>query len=325
MAARDISVIGPLNIDLIISGEGPPSWEAIPTWDGPAAMELTAAGSVGYTVQNLARLGLSVAVCSCLPDDPLGGFVADTLRRAGVDTGLVRQIPDTVIGIGAYMLLFGSRKRPLAYRLPTHDFWPYHLRDDERAALLDARLLHCGGYLHAQAAWHGDLVGLFREARQRGLLTSLDPQFPLWAMQPPWLPALADLLPHVEILFCDDGEARSITGHEALDDCGAHLLDTGPGAVIIKRGDQGSRVYQRGAPPIAQAAITLGPFVDSIGAGDTFDAGYLYGRLNGWPPSECALFAAIAAGFTVTGSGGSAAMPGVERVLEQMDRWRGRG
>lgn len=325
MAARDVSVIGPLNIDLIISGEGPPNWEATPTWDGPAAMELTAAGSVGYTVQNLARLGLSVAVCSCLPDDPLGGFVADTLRRAGVDTGLVRQIPDTVIGIGAYMLLFGSRKRPLAYRLPTHDFWPYHLRDDERAALLDARLLHCGGYLHAQAAWHGDLVGLFREARQRGLLTALDPQFPLWAMQPPWLPVLDDLLPHVAILFCDDGEARSLTGRETLDDCGAHLLDTGPETVIIKRGDQGSRVYQRGADPIAQAAITLGPFVDSIGAGDTFDAGYLYGRLNGWPADECALFAAIAAGFTVTASGGSAAMPGVERVLEQMDRWRGRG
>lgn len=321
MAARDISVVGPLNIDLIMSGHGPPSWESIPTWDGPVAMEMTAAGSVGYTVQNLARLGLSVVVCSCLPDDPLGSFVVDTLRRTGVDTSLVHRIPDTVIGIGAYMLLFGSRKRPLAYRLPTHDFWPYQFSADERTALLDARLLHCGGYLHAQAAWHGDLIGLFREAHQRGLPTALDPQFPLWEMPSPWLPALSDLLPYVDILFCDEGEARSITGHQTLDDCGVHLLDSGPETVVIKRGDQGSRVYQRGTPPIAQAAITLGPFVDSIGAGDTFDAGYLYGRLNDWPPEECALFAAIAAGFTVTGSGGSAAMPGVERILEQMDRW----
>ena len=286
---------------------------------------MTAAGSVGYTVQNLARFGLSVMVCSCLPDDPLGSFVVDTLRHAGADTSLVHRIPGTVIGIGVYMLMFGSRKRPLAYRLPTHDFWPYQLSPDERAALLDARVLHCGGYLHAQAAWHGDLVGLFREAHQRGLLTALDPQFPLWEMPSPWLPALADLLPFVTVLFCDEGEARSISGYQALDDCGAHLLDSGPETVVIKCGDQGSRVYQHGAAPIVQAAITLGPFVDSIGAGDTFDAGYLYGRLNGWAPEDCALCAAIAAGFTVTGSGGSAAMPSVDRILEQMDRWRKRG
>ena len=44
---RDVSVVGPLNIDLLVRGDGPLNWEAVPTWDGPADMELAAAGSVG--------------------------------------------------------------------------------------------------------------------------------------------------------------------------------------------------------------------------------------------------------------------------------------
>src|SRR5215211_2543981 len=93
---RDVSVIGPLNIDLVIKGDGPANWDALPDWDGLAYMEMTAAGAVGYTVQNLARLGLSVAVSSCLPDDSLGMFVADTLHRAGVDTASLQQVAGTL-------------------------------------------------------------------------------------------------------------------------------------------------------------------------------------------------------------------------------------
>ncbi len=314
----DVSVVGPLNIDLIMSGEGPPDWNSIPTWDGPAAMEMTAAGSIGYTVQNLASLGASVTVSSCLSDDPLGKFVVDTLVATGVDTSLVRMIPDTQIAIGVYMLLFGSRKRPLAYRMPTHDQWQLAFTAEERARLLDARALHCGGYLHYREAWHGALVDLYREARARGLMTTLDPQFPLSPMPTPWMPALDDLLPHVQLFLCDEHEARGITGAEHLEDCGARLLVAGAETVIIKRGDQGALIFTGDGAVRAQPAVMLGTFVDSIGAGDAFDAGCIYGLLQGWDMAKCARFAAITAGFSVTGVGGSKTMPGLARILAEM-------
>lgn len=315
---NDISVIGPLNIDLIMSGDGPPNWDAIAAWDGPAAMEMTAAGSIGYTAQNLARLGLSVGVSACLSDDPLGTFIVETLRAAGVNTSLVRMIPDTQVAIGVYMLLFGSRKRPLAYRMPTHDQWQLAFTTDEHARLLDARALHCGGYLHFREAWHGALVDLYREARARGLLTAVDPQFPLVALDPPWLPALDDLLPHVDLLLCDEREARGITGLERLEDCGARLREAGAKTVVVKRGEQGALIFTPDGATLTQPAVTLGAFVDSIGAGDAFDAGYLYGMLQGWQAARCAQFAAIAAGFSVTGIGGSTMMPGAARILAEM-------
>jgi sugar/nucleoside kinase (ribokinase family) len=317
---RDVSVVGPLNIDLLIYGDGPPDWESIPTWDGPAAMEMTAAGSVGYTVRDLARLGLSVTVSSSVPDDPLGAFIIDSLRRDGVDASDVKLVANTLGGIGVYMLLFGSRKRPLSYRLPTHEFWPLSYTEAQIENLLDTRLLHNGGYLHAKDNWHGATVELFKAAKARGVITTMDPQFPLFAMPVPWMSALEDVLPYVDVLLCDDGEARHITGQDDLINAAERLLDAGPRVVVIKQGANGSTVYQAGWQH-HQPAIVLGELVDSIGAGDAYDAAFLLATLEGWPLEKRTLFATIAAGFTVTGAGGSQTMPNRQRIEKELARF----
>jgi 2-dehydro-3-deoxygluconokinase len=314
---KDVSVVGPLNIDLLVIGSGPQDWETIPTWDGPATIEMAAAGSVGYTIQGLARFGLSVQVSSALPDDPLGAFILDALQRAGIDTALVQKTSGSDVGIAVYMLLFGSRKRPLAYRLPTHELWPSHFSSQEAERLLDARLLHSGGYLHYQQAWHGDMRDLFKAARQRGLATSMDPQFPLFALEQPWIVALEDVLPYVDLLFCDETEAQKITDQHDLDHAARTLLDTGIQTLIIKQGLEGSTLYQ-GNWQHHQAAVVLGELVDSIGAGDVFDAGVLYGWLQHWPWERCLLFASVAAGFTATGIGGVQTLPDLPVILAEL-------
>lgn len=319
--AYDASVVGPLNIDLLIVGEGPRNWEAIPTWDGPADMEMTAAGSVGYAVSDMARLGLKVQVSSCVPDDPLGAFIVDALRRDGVDTSGVQLVPNTLAGIGVYMLLFGSRKRPLVYRLPTHEPWPQQYSPDAAEKLLDARLLHIGGYLHFKSAWHGVTVELFRQAKAQGLITSMDSQFPLFAMEPPWMTAMQDILPYVDILLCDDHEARNMTARESLAEAAHVLLDAGPDLVIVKQGAEGSTLFRQGWQH-HQPAIRLGEVVDTIGAGDAYGAAFLLGTLEGWPLEQRALFASTAAGFTVTGVGGSQTFPSRARIEETMAAYR---
>jgi sugar/nucleoside kinase (ribokinase family) len=314
---RDITVIGPLNIDLLIVGEGPPDWESLPNWDGPATMQMTAAGSVGYHASDLARLGLHVAVSSCVPDDPLGAFIVDALNRDGVDTQEILMVPDTEGGIGVYMLLFGSRKRPLVYRLPSHEPWPQAYTPEAIDHLLDARILHTGGYLHFKRAWSGVTTEVFQEAKRRGLTTAMDPQFPLFAMDPPWMTPLEDILPYIDILLCDETEARNLTALDDLDACAQTLREAGPEIVVIKQGDQGATVYREGwrhhQPPFAP-----GELVDSIGAGDAFDAGFLLGTLEGWSLERRARFASVAAGFTITGVGGTETFPTRSRVEKAM-------
>jgi sugar/nucleoside kinase (ribokinase family) len=318
---RDVSVIGPLNVDLLINGSGPPDWESITTWDGPAAMQMTAAGSVGYTVQDMAHLGLRVSVCGCVPDDALGAFIMENLKRAGVEVGEVRMQSGTLAGIGVYMLLFGSRKRPLAYRLPTHEPWPLSFAPQEVDDLLSARLLHNGGYLHFKQMFHGETIELFREARERGVITSLDSQFPLHVMPVPWLPAMEDILPYVDLLFCDEYEACSLTGTEQPEEAAEQLMPSGIETLVIKRGAEGSDVFTQNEH-FHQPAIRLGELVDSIGAGDAYDAAFIYSILQGWPMERSALFASLAAGKTVTGVGGTDSMPTadeIEGLIKSMD------
>lgn len=305
---RDVSVVGPLNVDLLIIGEAPSSLEELTRWEGPADIQMTAAGSVGYLVQDLARLGLDVGLVSCLPDDQLGAFQLDALRHAGVHVDRVRLVPGTIGTVVAYVLLFGSRKRPLVYRLGAHDPWPLTFDSADLDYLLDARLLHCGGYLHFDSVYHGATTDVFRQAKAHGLTTSIDTQFPAKPLARPWLTAVADILPYVDVLFVDEREARSLTDREDLAEAAAMLRDAGPATVVVKQGSEGASVFAAEAA-FHEPAVQVAPLVDSIGAGDAFDAAFLLGLLEGWPLERIARFAAVTAGFTVGGVGGSAAMP----------------
>jgi sugar/nucleoside kinase (ribokinase family) len=318
---RDITVVGPLNIDLLIVGEGPDKLDTLPTWDGPADMEMTAAGSVGYNASDLAKLGLDVMVCSCVPDDPLGSFIIEALSRDGVDTSEIQVVANSLTGIGVYMLLFGNRKRPLIYRLPNHKPWPQSFTPDKINKLLNSKMLHCGGYLHFKDVWHGVTIEIFQEAQKRGLITALDPQFPLFTMEAPWLIQMKDIIQYVDILFCDETEARKMTALENLDDCAQKLLSAGPEVVIVKQGANGATVYKQGWK-YHQPSIKPEKLVDSIGAGDAFDAGFLFATLQDWPLEKRTLFASIAAGYTISGVGGSNSFPTRNLIEKKMEKYR---
>jgi 2-dehydro-3-deoxygluconokinase len=172
--------------------------------------------------------------------------------------------------------------------------------------------------------WHGPTVELFQEAKRRGLATALDPQFPLFDLQTPWNDAMQDLLPFIDLLLCDEHEARQTTGEANLDNAATIFLQSGPRTVVIKQGAQGSSVYRAGFT-FHQDAIHLGELVDTIGAGDAFDADFIFGLLQGWPLERCAFFASIAAGKTVTGAGGSQTMPTAGQVEEIIKRIKEKG
>ena len=146
----------------------------------------------------------------------------------------------------------------------------------------------------------------------------LDPQFPLFGWDDPWMSALDDALASTDILLCDEHEAERITHIASLGDAAQALRGAGPDLVVIKQGAEGATAYPRGEAPIHQPAIKLGDVVDTIGAGDAFDASMTLGLLRNWPIDRCLRFACVAAGMTVTGIGGSATMPTLDEVLEIM-------
>jgi 2-dehydro-3-deoxygluconokinase len=318
--ALDVALVGPLNVDLLITGSAPTDFDALTQWAGPSHVMLCAAGSAGYLAQDLAKLGLQTGIVSTLADDVFGDAIQRIVAEAGVNVSRVSREPDTLSGIGIYMLLFGSKKRPLTYRLPTHKPWPIKFSRADADYILSARHLHCAGYLHFPDMWSNEMAALFRSAKARGLTTSLDPQFVLFPVDVPWLEPLVDLLKVTDVLMLDEDEARQIVQSTDLSEAAAQLHAAGPATVVIKCGAQGALV-QAGARFFAQPAIAVpeDDIVESIGAGDAFDAGFIVGHLAGWPIERIVRFATAAAASTLRGSGGTdglASRPELERALE---------
>jgi len=112
------------------------------------------------------------------------------------------------------------------------------------------------------------------------------------------------LLPYVDLLLPNEGEACRITRKDTLDEALNELGRRVP-FIAVKRGSRGS-VVRVGGETFAVGGVAVNP-VDTIGAGDSFNAGFLFGWLNGWPPNECAYAGNVTGALSTLGVGGTEA------------------
>lgn len=297
----DILVLGELNADLILRGDVEPAWGQTEKLIDDAA--LTLGSSSAIFAAGAARLGLDVVFAGVVGDDLLGHFCRAELAARGVDTAGVVVDPRQCTGMTVILQRPDDRAMltfPGAIAALTCEQVP--------AALLDAaRHIHVGSY-YLQSALQPDLPALFARARQRGATTSLDTN---WDPSERWA-GLAALLQEVDILLPNEAEACGIartpdwrSGLEAL----AAVVPV----VALKRGADGAAAAR--CEERADVAAPAVDVVDAVGAGDSFDAGFVYGMLQGWP-LERALRLAVACGALSTrAAGGTAAQPSLEEAL----------
>jgi len=319
---NDVGLIGPLNVDLLIRGLAPARLEEIIEWSGPSMVTLCAAGSAGYIAQDLTRFGLRTSLFSTLADDLFGDAILRILTERGLNCQAIDRQLHSLSGIGIYMLLFGSKKRPLTYRMPTHLPWPKPFPKAQKEFLLeDHRHVHCAGYLHFPDMWSGEMASLFKDAKAKGISTSLDPQFVLFSVSTPWMEPLRELLQFTDYLFLDETEACTIALQKDIWAAVKTFQSLDPVVTVIKRGGLGSILIQREKIyDLPAARVPEDEIIDSIGAGDAFDTGMVYGLLQGWEAERSQQFATHAAASTLKGSGGTETLATVQELTEEMNR-----
>jgi sugar/nucleoside kinase (ribokinase family) len=229
--------------------------------------------------------------------------------------------PDSQSGIGIYLLLFGNKKRPLTYRYPRHVPWPNPLGQADLGYVLSGRHIHSSGYLHYPEMWNDDLAKVYRAAQSRGLTTSFDPQSMLSSCEGDWMDPVREILKHTDLLLVDAHEAACLTGSEDMVTAALVLQQAGPPQVVIKSGAQGTLVCLQ-ERFIQQPAVWVpeDEIVDSVGAGDAFDAAFVAAFLWGWPAERGTKFAALAAASSLRGAGAVASLATraeLERALDQ--------
>jgi sugar/nucleoside kinase (ribokinase family) len=294
----DLLFVGDCNPDLVLrGGDVKPAFGQIERLVDEA--ELTVGGSAAIAACGAARLGLETALASIVGDDPLGRFMLDALTDRGVDVSGVVVRPAARTGV-TVVLVRGSDRAMLTAPGTISELTP---------DLVDRRLLRAARHVHVSSYFLHDglrpgLAGLFHEARQAGASTSLDPN---WDPSEDWDRGLLDLLDETAILFVNAEEAKRIARVGDVEEAAAALSRDGTVVVVVKLGAEGAFALA-GDRVIRSRAVAVDE-VDAVGAGDSFDAGFLAGHLAGQPLEETLQLATACGALSMRAAGGTAAQP----------------
>lgn len=309
MSGFDILVLGDANPDLVLSGE-----TVVPAFGQAERLvdeaRLVIGGSGAIFACGAAKLGLRVAFAGVVGDDMFGRYMCDELRAHDIDTSAVAVLPERSTGVT--VVLSGRQDRAMLTFPGTIG--------DLRRSVIDAGLLSRTRHVHVssyflQRALVPELPDLFREAREGDATTSLDPN---WDPSGTWDGGLLALLPEIDVFLPNEVEALSLARISVMDGAIARLRSSGVGTVVVKTAAQGS-VGAQASDLIAVPALPT-QVVDSTGAGDSFDAGFLAGFLAGQPLRRCLEIGNACGALSTREIGGTSAQPTLAEGLEAIER-----
>ncbi|WP_020528237.1 carbohydrate kinase family protein [Flexithrix dorotheae] len=301
----DVIVVGELNVDLILN-----SIQGFPVVGKEIIaknMDLTLGSSSAIFASNISKLGAKTAIIGKVGKDLFGKLIISSLQESGVDVSLI--IEDAFLTTGATVVLNVDEDRANL----THPGAMDHLvfEDIGIEQLQRARHLHLSS-VFLQNGLQKDVGRLFKLAKQLGLTTSFDMQ---WDPNEKWELDLPGILPHVDIFLPNQTELLLATKSTLLEEA-IEKVKKWCKVLVIKRGRKGSLVFYNGKsrdmPPFLNEKV-----VDSIGAGDSFNAGFVWKYINQSPVEECQRFGNLTGAVSTTYPGGTTAFKNME-VFKQI-------
>ncbi len=297
----EIVVVGDINADLIFTGL--PSLPAYRELKHAKDMKLTMGGSSSIFACNIARLGVETGFIGKVGKDHLGAFLIDTLNSAAVDTSRMVRTAGLPTGICVSMS-FPQDYAMVSYPGIRESF---QLNEIDREYIRQARHLHLSGF-YLQPGLQPGCVELFRQAKSAGLTTSLDPDHDPHEL---WNGGIQELLDYVDIFLPNEVEAARIAKTEKLAMAMKFFARSG-GTTVIKQGARGVSLV-RGKDVLSVPPFPIAP-VDTTGAGDSFNAGFIFQYLRGAPLQKCLAWGNACGALSTRALGGIDAFPTISEV-----------
>jgi sugar/nucleoside kinase (ribokinase family) len=301
----DVVVVGELNPDLILSGDVVPEFGQVEKLIDKAVLAIGSSSAIFAC--GAAKLGLKVAFIGKVGRDLFGQYMRQALQGYGIDIQGVIEDKDIPTGISVIFVKGGDRAIltfPGAIRLLKYG-------EINQDILRVSRHLHVGSYF-IQEQLRPDLPKLFDRAHAWGLTISFDTNYD---PKGEWDGGVVKLLEKADILLPNERECSAIAEKANL---GTYLQDfTRKGKLLgVKQGEKGALLFV-GEQEYRIEALKIN-VIDTVGAGDSFDAGFVYGFLAGWEPRRILQFANRCAGLSTRKAGGTAAQATLEEVLSDI-------
>lgn len=292
----DVVVVGELNADLILSGISEPRFNQVETLVEDAVLALGSSSAIFAC--GAARLGLKVAFIGKVGRDPLGRFVIDQLDQRHVDTSMIIQDGSIKTGISV-ILNCGIDRAILTY---SGSIGALRFKEIDMSGFTQARHFHLGGYFLLEKI-RPDLPSLFKIARKNGLTTSMDTNYD---PAEEWNGGVNSIFRVVDIFFPNEKEICAITGKNDPIAAAQELTAKIP-LIALKMGEQGGKAIN--STEIAASPILPVKVVDTVGAGDSFDAGFIFAFLKGMTLQQSIHLACVCGSLSTRAAGGIAGQP----------------
>jgi sugar/nucleoside kinase (ribokinase family) len=320
-AGRDIDVlvVGEINPDVVVHDRDP-----IPIFNEVErvvqSIRLTIGSSSAIFACGAARLELSVAFFGVVGDDPFGRFMLDAMRERGVDVSAC--VVDSSRSTGATVVLTSGRDRAILTEIGA--IGAMDVATIPETLLSRAGHIHSGGF-YLQEASREHLPGFFEAARAGGISTSFDTN---WDPTERWDGGVGRMIAACDVFFPNAAEAQRIARLDDVEDAARALArmgaqgrtDGGP-IVAVKLGAGGALACRAHGPLVRTSAMPVDA-IDTTGAGDSFNAGFLSAWLGDAELEECLRWGAVCGAASTRRLGGVDAQPTLPEVQAAVASWR---
>lgn len=298
----DVLVIGEINLDFILRGE-----DVAPEFGQKEKLVadslLTLGSSSAIFACQAARLGLRTAFVGVVGADPLGELALRDLGACGVDTHACLADPSLKTGVSVILVRPDADRAILTF---PGSIGALRAEQIDRALFARARHLHIASYFLLEAL-RPDLSPLLAAAKREGMTVSLDTN---WDPEERW--EIGDLFAACDVFLPNEAELLAITRQSQVEAALAALQDRVQ-VIAVKRGARGAMAIRgtlRAECPARPVRV-----VDTVGAGDSFDAGFVYGYLRGWTLADTLRLACACGSLSTRGMGGTTHQATLEEAL----------
>lgn len=303
----DLVVVGDINADLVLRGNVEPVFGQVEKLIEDASLLI--GGSACIFACGAARLGLRVALAGRIGDDFFGRMMIDALAARGVDVGWVQVDPQIKTGL---TLIF-SRQSDRAILTFPGSIPTLRIGDINSALIQQSRHLHLSSY-YLLDELRLNVPSLFKLAHSFGLTTSLDTNYDPKEL---WSEGIVETLRNTDVFLPNETElksiARSISGSRGVKES-LEILGTYAPVIVLKRGADGGLVWSQGEV-VKEPSVPVN-LVDTTGAGDSFDAGFIFGYLAEWDLKKTLKLACACGSLSTREPGGTAGQPTINEALE---------
>ena len=301
----EVTALGELNVDIILNDiDGFPE---MGKEKFAGKMTVTLGSSTAIFAANVACLGARTAFAGMVGRDSFGSLVSESLRAKGVDTRFLIESPDYATG-ATLVMSYDEDRANLTYQGAMDHMGFDDLNPD---IFRESRHIHISS-VFMQSALRRDFSRIFEAAESGGVTLSMDTQ---WDPKEEWDFDCAAILPHVDVFMPNETELKAITRTDDLSGAISRIRPYLRQVAVIKCGSRGSLLVKKDGEVSEMPSFLNSHVVDSIGAGDSFNAGFIYGYVKGMSLTECQRLGNLTGAVNTTAAGGTGAFTSREAVI----------